>query len=266
MRLRILSDLHLEYFECTPPAVKADAVLLAGDIATGNAAIYWAADTFGSAGAPIIYVPGNHDFYGSDVDAWYASAARCAEVHGILLGDRLSHRLEKVGETPVRVLGTTLWTDFALFGDERVNECGALTEHALRNADYGRISYQGRMLRWADTKAFHERMLAWLKQECIKAAAAGEKVVVVAHHAPSIMSSAPKYQRNLVTAGFASNLEEFIAEYVDLFVHGHMHNSSDYRKGRCRVIANPRGYPLYPNNPATKFENPQYNPSLVVEV
>jgi 3',5'-cyclic AMP phosphodiesterase CpdA len=266
MKLRILSDLHLEYFDCNPPAVSADAVILAGDIATGNAAIFWAADTFGSAGAPVFYIPGNHEFYGTDVDAWYASAARCAEAQGILLGDKLSYRLEKAGETPVRVLGTTLWTDFALFGADRVDVCGALTQQALRNADYGRISYQGRMLQWADTKAFHERELAWLKQECLKAAAAGEKVVVVAHHAPSITSSESKYRRNLVTAGFASNLEEFIEQYVDLFVHGHMHSSSDYRKGRCRVIANPRGYPLYPQNPKTKFENPQFNPVLVVEI
>ena len=263
MKLRIFSDLHLEFSAYTPLHAEADAVILAGDIATGMTAFPWAADMFGGGG-PVIYVPGNHEFYGSHMERWYAEAALRADEHGVLLGDMLSHRLDKPGEAPVRVLGATLWTDFAVFGAGRVRECGILTQQALH--DYRAIGYQGRVLRWEDTKAIHERTLAWLEQECRKAAAAGEKVVVVAHHAPSIRSSAPHYARDLVTAGFASNLEAFIAEHVDLFVHGHMHNSSDYRVGRCRVIANPRGYPLYRHNPNTKFENPQFNPVLVVEL
>lgn len=263
MKLRILSDLHLEFSKYVPPHADADAIILAGDIATGMTAFQWAADMFGGR-EPIIYVPGNHEFYHTHMEAWYAEAAHRAAEHGILLGDRLSYRLDKPGDAPVRVLAATLWTDFALFGADRVQQCGELTQRALH--DYRAIGYQGRVLRWTDTKAIHEQTLAWLKLECIKAAAAGEKVVVAAHHAPSLCSSAPQYERDPVTAGFASDLTDFIAEHVDLFVHGHMHNSSDYRKGRCRVIANPRGYPLYKHNTNTKFENPQFNPVLVVEI
>jgi len=31
---------------------------------------------------------------------------------------------------------------------------------------------------------------------------------------------------------------------ADLWFHGHVHDSVDYTVGRCRVVANPRGYPL----------------------
>ena len=264
MKLRILSDLHLEFFGFMPPSVEADVIVLAGDIATGMTTFPWAAEMFGAPDAHIIYVPGNHEFYGSHMEAWYAEAARRAAEYGVQLGDNLSYRVEKAGERPVRILAATLWTDFAVFGAERRNHCGALVQANLH--DYRAIGYQGRVLRWEDTLAIHKRTLAWLEVECTKAARAGEKVVVIAHQAPSLRSSAPRYTRDLVTAGFASNLEAFIGEHVDLFVHGHMHNSSDYRVGRCRVIANPRGYPLYKHNPNTKFENPQFNPVLVVEV
>lgn len=35
MKFHILSDLHVEFFECKLPPVDADAVLLAGDIGQG---------------------------------------------------------------------------------------------------------------------------------------------------------------------------------------------------------------------------------------
>ena len=42
MRLPILSDVHLEFKLFTPPAVEADAVILAGDVSTGRNGLRWA--------------------------------------------------------------------------------------------------------------------------------------------------------------------------------------------------------------------------------
>ena len=264
MKLRILSDIHVEFFECTPPSAKADAILLAGDIGEGLSGIEWSVEQFGAAGVPVIYVPGNHEFYGWHMEVWRDEAAALAAEKGLLFGDMGSFRLEKEGEAPVRVIAATLWTDFALFGKHQVDYCGMLVQRALY--DYRAIGYQGRRLAWQDTRALHEQAIHWMKAECKKANAAGEKVVVVTHHAPSLQSAAPQYVDDLVTAGFASNLEAFASKHVDLWVHGHMHNSSSYTLDRCRVVANPRGYPKHRWNPNTKFENPQFNPVLVVEV
>lgn len=66
MKLRILSDIHLEHN--TPDAVPgcdADVVILAGDIANGRDGIDWAARTFD---VPVLYVPGNHEYYESAFD------------------------------------------------------------------------------------------------------------------------------------------------------------------------------------------------------
>jgi predicted phosphodiesterase len=65
MKLYILSDLHCEFahFEPDPMAVaRADVVVLAGDIDVGVAGIEWAAQAFKAK--PVVYVCGNHEFYG----------------------------------------------------------------------------------------------------------------------------------------------------------------------------------------------------------
>ena len=61
MKLHILSDLHLEFSTFQPPPTDADVIVLAGDIDKGNKGIYWARETFPAK--PILYVPGNHEFY-----------------------------------------------------------------------------------------------------------------------------------------------------------------------------------------------------------
>ena len=63
MRLHILNDLHIEFGVFTPPATDADIVVLAGDIGVGVKGLHWAAERF--TDHPLIYVPGNHEFYAS---------------------------------------------------------------------------------------------------------------------------------------------------------------------------------------------------------
>ena len=50
----------------------------------------------------------------------------------------------------------------------------------------------------------------------------------------------------------------------ELWLHGHVHRSYDYFVGDVRLVCNPRGYPD-PRGPGRR-ENPDFNPSLVVEV
>ncbi|WP_210336812.1 metallophosphoesterase family protein [Aquamicrobium zhengzhouense] len=43
----------------------------------------------------------------------------------------------------------------------------------------------------------------------------------------------------------------------DLWVHGHVHDTFDYRVGSTRVVANPKGY---------RNENPLFDPAMVIDV
>ena len=104
MKIRVLSDLHLEFFDWTPPPVEADVVVLAGDIHAGVLGIPWARRQFPAA--PVIYVPGNHEFYSArlqDVLVALRKESRRLGVH-LLDGDEFL-------VDGVRFLGATLWTD-----------------------------------------------------------------------------------------------------------------------------------------------------------
>jgi predicted phosphodiesterase len=69
--------------------------------------------------------------------------------------------------------------------------------------------------------------------------------------------------------GFISDLTPLLRG-ADLWLHGHTHDSFDYRIGRCRVVANPAGYILNraaaTNELEFKFENGRFDPALVVDV
>ena len=85
--------------------------------------------------------------------------------------------------------------------------------------------------------------------------------VVITHHLPSIDSVAPPFMEASSNTAFASDLDALFGQ-MDLWVHGHTHHSFDYRRGRTRVLANPRGYPMRDGS----RENPVFDPALVVTV
>ena len=63
MKLNILSDLHLGQGGLPLPQTGADLVILAGDIARPAEAMAWAS----RIGQPVLYVAGNHEFYGGSL-------------------------------------------------------------------------------------------------------------------------------------------------------------------------------------------------------
>jgi hypothetical protein len=151
-------------------------------------------------------------------------------------------------------LGCTLWTDFKLFGDPRIAGCQA----SLEMTDYKRIrvSPEFRRLRPTDTASIHWRSRNWLKEEL---AHSKNKKVVVTHHAPSMRSVAQCHREDIVSAAFASHMDNVVRESgARVWIHGHGHATFDYVIGNTRVVCNPRGYPDEPNS--------AFIPDLLVEV
>ena len=259
MRLLILSDLHREIWKTSFPAIdpsisKPDAVILAGDIDVGARAVEWAALTF--TGISVLYVHGNHEAYGKsleDMQHEIGTACQATENVHFLNGNELTLN-------GVRFLGTTMWTDFNLFGDNSRMDAMRASEAALN--DYWRIDLAregNRTLRASDTANFHAQQRQWL-QEMLNIPFEG-KTVVITHMAPSMLSIADQYAIDLVSAAFASNLDDLV-EMADLWVHGHMHNSFDYQIGKCRVVCNPCGYVGYGGKP----ENDRFDSNYLVEI
>ncbi len=231
-----------------------DIVVLAGDIHGHTHAIHWAARTFLK---PVVYVPGNHEFYGANYHGLLAELRRCAaEYSQVHLMDNNAIEIDGV-----RILGTMLWTDFMLYGSDlgTVGRCLHDARHGI--LDFDRIRFiGGNLLTPADTVRLHRESTAFLSEALNKPF--DGPTVVVTHHLPSMLSVSDRFKRDLMSAAFASNLDHLVAK-ADLWIHGHTHDSFDYRIGKCRVVCNPRGYPDRLKN---RYENPGFNPAKIVQV
>jgi Icc-related predicted phosphoesterase len=259
MRLLILSDLHHELWREHAPRIdpaisRPDVVILAGDINTGAKAVAWAAATF--EGIPVLYVHGNHEGYGQNLDdaqdAIQAACAATENVRALNCGEQI------IGG--VRFLGATMWTDFRLFGDDERQASMREVEAVMTDYKRIRLAKKGyRKLRAADTAQFHSIQRSWLRKRLDDPFSG--KSVVITHMAPSLLSVSDQYREAPVSAAYASRLDE-LAEQADLWVHGHMHESLDYNIGKCRVVCNPCGY----RTRAGGVENAQFDPNFIVEI
>lgn len=223
-------------------------VVLAGDIAKGANGINWASGAF--AGKTVIYVPGNHEYYGRDINETKALMRITARQTGVILLDDDEYIVGNV-----RFLGTTLWTDFQLLGAPF--KLTAMAE-AQRVMNDFRLIHYGQLGHFAPTHSIelHEKSLAWLVRKLDEPFEG--KTVVVTHHLPSASSISAKYEGSTLNPCFASNLDGLFGK-MDLWIHGHTHDSFDYAVNDTKVICNPRGY--------WKEElNPSFNPTLVVEI
>lgn len=234
MNIQVASDLHLEFLErrfpgerIIEPEPEADILVLAGDIHNGTKGL----TSFANWPVPIVYVAGNHEFYGNAWDQTRADLRKnCADSNIHFLDNDC---FEFKG---VRFLGCTLWTDFRQNGFTQT-QCMSAVEVALN--DYHVIHTQDGTLRARDTLADHEQSRRWLERKLAKPYPG--KTVVVTHHGPHPQSIHPKYCGNQINAGFVSDLTPLVQK-ADLWLHGHVHDSFDYQVGKCRVVANPAGY------------------------
>jgi predicted phosphodiesterase len=253
MKLNILSDLHLGLWAMPHPANDADVVVLAGDIARPREAVAWAL----GFGRPVVYVPGNHEFYGGSIDG----TAR--ELRELCSGTRV-HLLDddELILDGVRFLGSTLWTNFDLFADPAAR-AAAIEQSRRLLRDFSRIrrSEAGEALFTPeDSVTLFREHFRWLAGR-LEAPHDGPTVVVT-HHAPSPRSIHPRFADSLLNACFISDLNELLgADKACLWIHGHTHDSFDYDAAGTRVVCNPRGYAKGGVN-----ENALFDPDLVIEI
>ncbi|HEV7586778.1 MAG TPA: metallophosphoesterase [Longimicrobium sp.] len=232
MKLQVVSDLHAGFGAFDPAETDADVLVLAGDVDVGVRGIELAKKW--ARGRPVLYVAGNHEFYGEAIlrhlrtleEAAEGSPVRFLENREVVLGG-------------VRFLGCTLWTDFELFGERAASAAAA---QGVMN-DFRRIRVEPgyRRLSPNDVMAMHHRSLRWLGER-LDTPFAGPTVIVT-HAAPSLRSVNPVHRRDPVTAAFASDLEWMMDGRAVLWIHGHTHFCCDYELGGTRVVSNQRGYP-----------------------
>ncbi|MDE1943603.1 MAG: metallophosphoesterase family protein [Betaproteobacteria bacterium] len=263
MKIHLLSDLHLELssYPYDQEALRqADVVVLAGDIDVGTAGLFFAEELLQVAPhLHVVYVAGNHEFYGFDLPKTLASFQELMHDHPQI------HFLEnqEVMIGGVRFLGATLWTDFKLYTEGPEDDFGVqLNKEAAKFGlnDFSAIFNTGRLFTTDDALALHRESAAWLREK-LDTPFDG-KTVVVTHHAPSEGSVAARFYEHPLTPCFVSQLDHLVAQ-ADLWLHGHTHDSFAYNVGGTRVVCNPRGY-AYDTNSLP--ENLDFRPDLLIEI
>lgn len=261
MRIALYSDLHLEMvvnrkgaLAWEPPVLDVDVVILAGDIGSHTHGIEWAATAFQKwpTSPEIVYVVGNHEYYGAHIHGLTTEMRKVAGRLGI-------HLLENgvIELAGVRILGSTLWSDFQLYGNERsINSTQAARNYI---SDYSTIyGTDQKFIEPCDTIQLHGAARAFLKHELPKPF--NGETVVVTHFAPHRGCVEARFDGGSLTPYFTVDMGPLMEEHQPaLWVFGHTHHNVDFvAEGGCRVISNQRGYP---HEPSQGFRD-----DLVIEV
>ncbi len=254
MKIRLLSDLHTEFrLPYKTAAFSAyfgeDVLVLAGDIASGSSNTIDVIKHFKSTGFNhIIYVPGNHEYYGTSLADFDAKMRdKCAKLENVHFLNKDSIEIDGV-----LFVGATLWTDFnnsiharlsamrkiacfRLIKDFTLDTCVKLN---ISHASYIKQAYENR---------------------------GDRKVVVITHFLPALACVSPHFKENdpwglndyfapdLDADGWISSLEN------TTWLFGHTHDVVDIKLGNTRLVCNPHGY--YGSQ-----EGKYFNPFKIIEV
>ena len=232
MKLRILSDIHSEFLADRQhkipkildktilpelPDDKDTVLIIAGDLGSMNypTALVKTVDHIAPRFKHVVYVAGNHEYYGTDLQDGVK------EIH-----DKIKHHdnviFDNFEKIPFAYLGdagsqnnlwmATLWSDY--------NKRNALS--MLWSQD-GMTDHN--QIKGLDTKSkvrAEELLLVhdYMVEQLVDGVQLGD--VVVTHHAPSFLSVPEEYRGDKLNGSFASELSDLIQDLMPaLWVHGH---------------------------------------------
>jgi hypothetical protein len=228
MKIRLLSDLHLEGHKYYYEYAGEDIVVLAGDIHTQGRHDF-ILDQISTA-VQILFVAGNHEYYGASFEI--------ANEYFKELENKYSNfkfmNNESVNIRDVEFFGGTMFTDWELD-----NDAWTAKQRAKNGiADFTWIDKLER--RWnpedhlQEHLAFKDALVQWLAKPA-------EKRVVISHFVPHPEGSDQKFKGSFLNPYFLCDMRKYM-DNVNLWLYGHTHTSKDFMEGNCRLVCNPRGY------------------------
>lgn len=234
MKLTLMSDLHLEFWEDPRKLIdniveltpQSDIIALAGDIgvlAQNYDDIERLLILLTQKGK-VIYTPGNHEYYGRKFE--------CGEADLQQLRFNLRHTKDLVINTGqpewveiqgcYNILVGTMWFEKKDYTDY---EKWCLADFKVKNLEHYIYKYNDdfmRMLEKTDKR----------------------NIIAISHHSPTYRSVGKKYIGSALNQFFCNNFDYLLEDKdVLLACHGHLHDAVDFRLGNTRVVSNPFGYP-----------------------
>lgn len=244
MKLAYSSDMHFEFGTQDDIRLEeqVDVLVLAGDIDSAKNVVNRSVEIANGKADQVVFVCGNHEFYGTRVDKAFRQIAEQLEGHNNV------HFLNNsfVDLDGYRFLGGTCWTDFNLDGNQ------PLAMEMARNMmnDYRRIQICAdgvyRKLLPRDTLKMNLMTKQFIFDQLGKQQEEGnlDKTVVVTHHGPTHLSLDPEFNGDPLNPAYASAWGNELA-YLGpkLWLSGHVHCRRRYYCGETLCISNPYGYP-----------------------
>ena len=255
MKFQVLSDLHLEFKVEDLPKISPEAEVLvyAGDVSSSEKDVKeYFEGVRKETDAPIVYVLGNHEFYGKflhQVSAYKDATKGISDCHVL---DKNSFSLNGV-----RFIGCTLWTDFDDRRGEAVAQAGMADYKYIRKVSqyYGieRVSTEDIFREFCKCRSYLDQAFQNFKASSVKAC------VVVTHHSPSFYCVPEKWKGYLLNGAFYVELSNLILrENPNVWVYGHTHMHNRCEIGSTDLVCNPVGY--------SQESDTQYQEELLIEV
>lgn len=249
------SDLHLEFGALTiNNSENADCLILAGDVVEFSNLMpksdlsYNRYDEFfahiSREFKQVIWVPGNHEYYGSSLHKGPDIARNYLERMGF--GNIKLVNNDVVDVCGVPVICSTMWTSFKN-ADPLVmrNAQDGMNDYVHIQTRRGEVDV---VLRAQDVLEEHRRAL-----ETISRLVDSKPCVVVTHHAPTLQCSDREHSHPTLDYAYMSDLSEFILDRpsIKYWIYGHTHSRKSMQIGETVVMSNCRGYARYEKMSAT---------------
>jgi Icc-related predicted phosphoesterase len=242
MQIQYVSDIHLEFTDNRDLVMNnwksvGDVLVLAGDICSKRKIerLYEFLELIKGHHKHVIYVPGNHEYYGSDL-------ATLKEEQGVI--KQISPNVFCINNHTLTIEGvsficSTMWSGISFVAAQYLSDYRAIKDYTFN-----------------DENEIHENSVKFLNEEIQKQKEEGNKIVVVTHHLPSFQCISEKYKGNPINSGFAGNEDAIMQNHPEIkyWIHGHSHDRSTFQINQSLVCRNPLGYVQYDEHKAYNFE------------
>ncbi|MDX2414287.1 MAG: metallophosphoesterase [Bacteroidales bacterium] len=240
MKIQFCSDLHLEFpenqyfLEKNPVRPEGDILIMCGDILPlrfKNKSRYASFFDKLSQGFETVYwVPGNHEFYYSDIAA-YNFEMHEAFRENIFIVNNLA-----LTNKDVRFIFSTLWTNIDIYRASIIEQ---------RLSDFKAINYGGDLLKSDQYNSLHTRCLDFLVSELEDTDY--KTTIVATHHVPTYRSYPERFKNDILNPAFAVDLDSMIENSdIDSWLYGHHHyNPDEFSIASTRMRCNQLGYLAY---------------------
>ena len=245
MKIQYCSDLHLEFphnrefIKNNPIVPVGEILILAGDILPfqlieqSSYFLDYIVDNFEKT----YWIPGNHEYYGSDINDRSGSFCELIRSNIYLINN------QEVKIKDSNFIFSTLWS-----------KIGELNRLIIENtlSDFSYIQDKNYKLGIEKFNELHQKSIDFIQTTLLKNKL--EKNIIISHHIPTFLNYPEEHRQSKVNQGFATELFDIIHDSsIDYWIYGHHHtNIPEFEINGTKLITNQLGYVKYKKNKTYK--------------